>query len=583
MKKKMKKNTHGFTLVEVILAVALISLVIILSSNMLIFGTNSQKMTVKEYSIQSDLRRAIEQTNELIRYSKAVFAVPESFVSPDSAMDPGWSYLMVSPDGKRIVTMEYDDGLKTHVEKVVAEEAEGILYALSFDKDESANGDTVLKYKIHAYNSDGAGNKTDEKIVYETTIETINAIQVVDKGTDSSPSIALAFRSDGQTSGKGKNQIAYITIIMDISNSMNNTPSGGGSSDSETTNSRVAKVRSALIGDGTSKGNGIIQLFSKEENVFISLVPFANTANYPSPHANSNPAGQHPIYEVYKDSDLNSLITTIKNTKADGHDTKKYGSGQGGTNTGDGLRRAYYLHDTFRTRMSAMGTPINDKDQVHHYTILLVDGVTTFETEYYKYDDNGFYMDSGRNETFNKKTYKRFNWNTDWKSSKKSDFLPDGNMGLDYLSSYTPPSDALEINGAPYEGTINYKDYNWLWGWSNEGYSGRIVEYGRKNNSLDRMVLTGNGSSTINNSSYVSSVGSKIQGFEDSAGIRSYIIGYASGLTTNINYIGDKIGTGAAYRYKFDDPNFNLDEIFKNIATDIMADFWLAAGPQIVK
>ena len=271
MKNKTKKYTYGFTLVEVILAVALVSFVIILSSNMLIFGTNSQKLTVKEYSLQSDLRRATEQTNELIRYSKAVFAVPESFVSPVSAMDPGWSYLMVSPDGKRIVDMEYDDGLKTHVEKVLVEESKGILYGLSFDKDESANGDTVLKYKIHVYNSDGAGNKTDEKIFYETTIETINAIQVVDKGTESSPSIALAYRSDGQTSGKGKNQIAYITIIVDISNSMNNKPNGGGSSSSETKDSRIYKVREALIGDGTNNGKGIIQLFSKEEN---ELSPF---------------------------------------------------------------------------------------------------------------------------------------------------------------------------------------------------------------------------------------------------------------------------------------------------------------------
>lgn len=580
-KMKMKKNTQGFTLVEVILAVALISLVIILSSNILIFGTNSQKLTVKEYSLQSELRRAAEQTNELIRYSKAVFAVPEPFVSSVSAMDPGWSYLMVSPDGKRIVTMEYDDSLNKHVEKVVVGESESIIYSISFDQDEEANGDTVLKYKIHAYNTDDAGNKDSEKLLFETTVETINAIQVADKGTELSPSIALAFRSDGQTSGKGKNQIAYITIIVDISNSMNLTPDGGGSTTSENSNARIKNVRNALVGDGTSSGKGIIQLFSKEENVFISLVPFANTANYPSPHANSNPAGQHPIYEVYENSDSNSLITLIKETKADGYQTAKYGSGQGGTNTGDGLRRAYYLHDTFRARMSANGTPIDDKDQVHHYMILLVDGETTYQTGYYRYDDNGFYTYSGNDQKIGNDWYERFNWRTDWVATKKSDFLLDGNISMDRLSNYTPTSESLTRNRY-YNGTINYK-YDRRGRWYDDSYNGNIVEYGKENGGFDRAIITGDGSNTIYNSSYINSVGSKIQDFEGSTGIRSYLIGYASGLTNNINYIGDKIGTESSYRYTYNSSDFNLDEIFRNIATDIMADFWLAAGPQIIK
>lgn len=579
MKRKMriKKDTHGFTLIEVILALTLISIVIILSSNILIFGTNSQKLTVKEYSQQSDLRRATEQTNELIRYSKAVFAVPEPFVASDSTMDPGWDYLMASPDGKRIVIMQYDDTLKKHVEKVVVQESKGILYGISFEQDDSANSDSVLKYKIHAYNSDDAGNKTNEKILYETAIETANAIQVVDKGTESSPSIALAFRTDGQTSGKGKNQIAYITIIVDTSNSMNKTPNDGGSTETETTNSRISKVRSALVGDGTSNGNGIIQSFSKEENVFISFVPFANTANYPSPHANSNPTGLHPFYEVYKSGDSNSLITLIKGTKANGYLTN-----QGGTNTGDGLRRAYFLHDTFRARMSAMGTPINVKDQVHHYTILLIDGETTYETGYYKYTDNGFYIDPNKNETIGGTKYKRFNWRTDWQASKISDYVLDGNISIDKLANYTPPDDSLTQNGY-YNGTIQYRKSDGWGNWSDKSYTGKIVEYGKKNNDINREIITGNGSTIINNSSYINTIGSMIQGFEDSAGIRSYLIGYASDLSTNINYIGNKIGTETSHRYVYNSSNFNLDEIFKNIATDIMADFWLAAGPQIVK
>ncbi|WP_313127285.1 hypothetical protein [Proteiniclasticum ruminis] len=574
--KKVIKGKRGITLIELILSLALVSLVIMLSTNILMVGMKSQDLSVKEYAVQSEMRIAAERTNEIVRYSKAVFAVPKSFVSSESTMDPGWSYLMTSLDGKRIVTMEYDEDLSKHVERTIVNESEDKFYYIVFDKNDSANSDTVISYQIYSYRKDHNGHKTDEKLIYETTLETINAIQIVDKGTDSSPSVALAYRSDGQTSGKGKNQIAYITIVIDVSNSMNLTPAGGGSTSSETTNSRISRVRTALYGDGTSNGKGIIQMFSKEENVFISLVPFANTANFPSPHANTDPSAKHPFYEAYNSADANTLITSIKDLKADGHRTSLYGSGQGGTNTGDGLRRAYYLHESFRDRMSALGTPIDEKDQVHHYMMILVDGETTFETDVYKFTDEGYYIDSGRSVYIGWTQYKRFDWETNWNQSKISNYDQDGNIPVDTLSNYNPPENPLIIDKYHTDSVISYRSR-----YSTHTYSRPYVNYVRNNGDKVRPIVSGNGSSTINNSSYINTIGTKIQGFEDSAGIKSYLIGYANGLTTNINYIGNKIGTEASNRYVYNSSNFNLDDIFKNIATDIMADFWIAAGPQI--
>lgn len=578
MEKAVKTN-RGLTLIELILALAFVGIVIVLSSNILMVGVKSQNLSVKEFSIQSEMRRAAEKTNEIVRYSKAIFAVPKTFVSSETVMDSGWTYLMASTDGKRIVTMEYDESLSKHVEKVVVNESDETYYYMTFEKNLSTHSDTVLNYQIYTYSKDDYGNKVNEKLMYETTVETANAIQIVDKGTESSPSIALAYRNDGQTSGKGKNQIAYITIIIDVSNSMNLTPTGGGNTSSETTNSRISKVRTALYGDGTSNGKGIIQMFAKEENVFISLVPFANTANYPSPHANTDPTAKHPFYEVYNSSDANTLITSVKELKADGYNSSRYGSGQGGTNTGDGLRRAYYLHETFRDRMSALGTPIDEKDQVHHYMILLVDGETTFETAYYNGVDQGFYIDTQRDETISKQKYRRFDWETSWSYTKISDYDFDGNIPLDTLSNYSAPSDQLS-RYRYYDGTIAYKERNY-YSWRDRTYKGKIVEYGHNNLDFTRALIAGNGSSTISNSSYINTIGAKIQNFEDSTGVKSYLIGYASGLTTNINYIGNKIGTSESNRYVYNSTSFNLDEIFKNIATDIMADFWIAAGPQI--
>lgn len=578
MKYIYKRNSKGFTLIELIIVLGFVGLIILISSNLLIFGANTSKLVTKDYYMQSEIRRTTEKANELIRYSKAVFAVPKSFVESTDVMDPGWNYLMVTNDSKRIVTMEYDETLDKHIEKNAVEASADILYYIEFEKynEDEEKSDKVIKYEIYAYNADKDGNKINEKLVFESTVEAVNAIQIIDKGTESSPSVALAFRSDGQTSGKGKNQRAYITIIVDTSNSMNKAPDGSGSNTNETLNSRITKVRKALVGDGTDTGNGIIQQFAKEENVFLSIIPFANTANYPSPHSNHQPDAIHPEYEVYESNELTSLLGVINNLQADGHNSWSYGSGHGGTNTGDALRRAYYLHENYRAKNN-----IDPKDQVHHYIMMLVDGETTFETSYVDWEDDGLYTHPNTyysyGEYINSDWHYRFNWETDWKKTISNDLLPDGNINIEYFQSYSPEDETLS-RSSYYNGTINYYSYYYR---RVRTYNGNIVKYGEKNDDFSNILITGDGSSVISDSDYIQSIGNAIKNFD--SGINSYIIGYANDLGNHVNGIGDDIGTLTDNIYRYDDPNFDLDTVFKNIATDIMADFWLATGPQIME
>lgn len=552
MKKNFSNTTCGFTLIELIITVSILSIIIALSTNLIIYAVKTQKITLNEYNLQSAIRNATEKTNTTIRYSKAVFAVPETYVESLAVMDPSWNYIMVSKDKKRIVIMEYSEESKKHEEKVIVNESDNIIYETLFAKDTDATTDSVMNYKIYAYLIDSEGNRISEKLLNESTVEAINAIQVADKGTRTSPSIALAYRTDGQTSGKGKNQIAYITIILDISNSMNQTPAGSGSSTSETSNSRIRHVRKALVGDGTSSGSGIIQQFSNEENVFISIVPFANTANYPVPHVNMNPDYLHPIYEAYKNSDKNSLISTINNLKADGHDSRKYGQSGGGTNTGDGLRQSYYLHNGFRSRMS-----VNDKDQVHHYMILLVDGESTFESKLRNWVDNGNYETRYIYDSRGRRTGSYELWIPKGKNTD-SYFIDSGNINVNRENNPVSPYRTEDIRNPQ---------------------NGR--RYGSKNGPVEYLAITGTGSDYVGNR-YIDAIGSLVENFDEGNGVKSYIIAYAKNLGTQINSIGTSIGTDSEHIYKYDDPGFNLDEIFKNIATDIMADFWLVSGPQII-
>lgn len=546
-----KKNNNGFTLIEVLLALALISMVIIISTNLVIFATKTHNKTTKQYELQSSIRQATEKINKIVRYSKAVFAVPETFTSSTDKMDPGWDYFMVSePDRNKIVSMEYDGDTKKHEENIIVPAEDNIIYKMFFTKsvefdDEGkrkGESESMMSYKIYAYTIDNEGNEINEKLFYESTVESTNAVQVVDKGTEASPSIALAYRNDGKTSGKGKNQIAYISIIVDISGSMNELPDGTGGSNNEKVGSRIRRVRKALAGTENDRDEGIIQRFAKEENVFISLIPFSTTANYPNPSSYKEADGEQPIYEVYKEEDEEKLVSRIDLLKA-----------FGGTNTGDGVRQAYNLHNDFRTKKS-----INEKDQVHHYMIMLVDGKSTYETKEREWVDNGEYEERGI-------------------FGKYEVWLPNGKVTESY---YTKGGNIdIKLEDGP---RSPYKEPNVPW------LPDYGKKYGSKNEDIEYIAISGDGSESKTNlnkigSNYIDYLGTLIQGFENGNGIKSYIIGYATDLSAHIDSIGLGIGTEEDNIYGYDDDDFDLEEIFKNIANDIMADFWIVSGPQIQK
>lgn len=553
---KKAKNKNGFTLIEIVLVLAILGVVIATSINPIILSTKGHDMAVKEYDLQSAVRRAVEKTNQVIRYSRAVFAVPETFVSDISKMDPGWNYLMVSKDGKKIISMEYvrhdddddDDGNDSgeFVEKILVPEHKNIKYKVFFEKNADAAGDTVMDYVIYVYTVDEKGNETSEKIMFETTVETVNSVQVADKGTGISkgaaPSIALAYRGDG-SSATGRNEIVYITLIVDVSGSMDSTPDGGQATIKdwwgniiEIKDSRMDLVKKALIEN--DNGISIIEQF-KQENIYISLIPFSTYANYPDPAKKTSSKKRHPIHDMF-----NKKVYVISDNNVTKYDEieKQIGSGtynddkenlkdkierlsaNGGTNTGDGLRHAYHLHNDFRTLLK-----IDEKIKTHHYIILLIDGKSTFETT-------------------NKVKWSRPNWYSNWEKISAEYFTDKGNLNVDT----TTPS-------------------------------------GSSPSEYNRLAVSGLDGSKFVGNDYIESIGELITSFDDGKGIKSYIIGYDSDLEENIVDIGEKIGTelgeGLGTKtcniFAYSQKDFDLQEVFQDIANDIMADYWMVAGPQI--
>ena len=481
---KPTKLKRGFTLIELIITISLLSMIILLSTSMISLTMTAQKKTVDEYEINTTIRQASQRANEIIRYSKAVFAVPVDFVSDPSKMDPGWSYFAISPDKRRIVQYVYDDTAGTHLEQILVDASPNVEYEIEFVKDATTSSDNLLKFQIVGYvtktDSDGTLVRTGQKIAFESEVEAQNALQIVDKGTVLSPSVALAFRNDSSAQGTGRTQVATITIVLDVSGSMDTNLNGS---------SRITRVKNALLGytkdDGTVV-EGIINTFSRENNIEVCIVPFSQTANYPTPNTASNL--EHPFYNA--EDDKATLVSLVNNIGT-----------YGNTNTGDGLRRAYYRLIDF----SPVAEGYNTETEQYNYMILLVDGETNQSTwQGYGYVDYWWWFSSNEFNSISQYT---------------------GRGGI------TP--------------SISYDTVT------------RIYPYSR------------------NNSNYISTIGSMIVAAET----KSYVIGFSNGITTEISNLGTALDAEQIYNYNDD---FDLDEVFDNIAQDILAELWLVTGPQIM-
>lgn len=372
----------GFTLIELLVGLALISIIISISMSLILFSNRSHAMVAKEYEIQSAIRLAAEETNRIVRFSSALFAVPKDYfhVSDLSKLDAGWHYFGVSEDKKSIVKYTYvvEASIGKHVTTVIVPPKDNIEYELVFKKTSSASDESMLEVKIVAHVMNGTV-RTNKKIEIGTEIEALNALQVIDKGTMSSPAIALAYR--GEERPVGREVVAAITMVLDVSGSMNDKMDG--TSASHVSDRRITKVKNALVGY-TYNGvqvEGMVNAFAKEENIEIAIIPFATSGNYDNPRSSTViEGGKHPFYSVSKEmSQKNDLISKINALTA-----------SEGTNTGDGMRQAYYRNIKFATEnVSAKG--YSGSAEIRNYMIILVDGETTLATangsNSYKTDD----------------------------------------------------------------------------------------------------------------------------------------------------------------------------------------------------
>lgn len=343
------KNRKGVTLIELILALALIGIIITIGTNMFLIGNKSQKVTILEAEMQANTRLVSENINNIMRFATKTHTIPRSSFqySEDGVRDPITSYIGITKEGHVVIDEPGEEGQPRKIQ-YLAKKQEGIDYEIIFDIVSDADGnemDKVLSFSIVG--------KRDGKIVNEivSKVDVLNSVNIDHLGTPSDPAVALAYSMVDPGSQKWieMSPDAYITLVLDCSGSM------AWDMDGKKQSVPVENRRLTILKDKALKM--IDRLANLDFNIYVSIVPFSNNANNP-----------HDFINLQDTNGLTDVKNLINDLNADG-----------ATNTGDGIRRAYYRLRNKADDLKNTGQ-IDDYSDITQHMMILVDGETNTET-----------------------------------------------------------------------------------------------------------------------------------------------------------------------------------------------------------
>lgn len=378
--KNIGKRRRGFTVLELMLALSLTVVVMTLGIQLFSLTVSGLNFTVNETKMQADARLFAAEVNNHVRYSKAVFTIPQSSFREDN-LTKDWNYMGVMenvtvPAGRshtgssfkarkalvHIIAQDKDGkpakqpednlitlGEATFVQRILGysyvddRTGKEIEYSLLFDKKNPSDADQKLSYTFKTELIPASGNKADY-LKFETSLESLNSLQVIHKGSKTNPSVAIAYRT-----GNKDLVVGHVSMVLDVSGSMGWSMSGN----------KYPKSGESRIEILKDKGQVFIDKMSENENVDIGLFPFSEKIDlrmYSGDYSDDN---------IFKSASHNKeeLKQRIRDLPQGG-----------GTNTGDGLRYSYY-------RLQDHNATVTDPQKPVNYLILLIDG----DSNYYSY------------------------------------------------------------------------------------------------------------------------------------------------------------------------------------------------------
>lgn len=333
------KARKGITIVELLLALALISIIIVAGTNMLLVGVKGHTITINEFNIQSNTRLISSKINSIVRDASGVFILHRE--DAENLTDE-WNYIMLNDEKTKLLEYKWDDTSNSHKVNELVTGLNEVNFDLEFIKNNPSDEDKLLEFYLKVMHG---GKERD----VNTEIEAKNALQVVDRSYFNKGN-TLSYRYDSRLEDASNAQ-AVVAMVLDRSGSMDKTMNNTNSNDSSSNSndhSRLKKMKAEAV--------RLVEKLAEKPNIYISIIPFNDTANDP---------GQM----ILANSNKNSLINKINAVTVDRTD---WGDVTGGTNTGDGIRRGYHQIKEFNERES------NKNKTNKNFMIILVDGVTTF-------------------------------------------------------------------------------------------------------------------------------------------------------------------------------------------------------------
>lgn len=507
MNKKRWEKVHkkGVTLIELIIVIALMGLIFAAGSGLFTFGFKVHNMTTEEFDIQSAMRIMSLNINTSVRNSAGAFILHRDH---DTMLTEGWNYIMLSGDKSQLIEYKWNEATGAHVPTPIFSGIMGVTLDLEFIKNDVLNEDKLLEY-ILTVNENGKTRTID------TELESVNALQVIDRSYGETANV-LAYRND-QRLDEISNAQAVVAMVLDKSGSMGRTLENNYANDASSDpddHSRLKKLK--------AEAQRLIDELAKNPNIYVSINPFDSTGN-----------ASNEMMKAQVNNSTNTGLTAIIDGLSAG----------GGTNTGDGIRRAYYRLKTF----NELDENLNKTNK--NFLIILVDGVTTFASihENVTAHEISFSSDQGTTIERDGKTY-----------------VFDRVTGFWFWRTYY-----YRYNGPIYTDYV-IQDGNIQ---NNEGGNNTYYATGR---------YFGDGASLDPyGTEYVDLIGSMVRQYKEGTNeaVQAYVIGF-SAVTADYGSLEDiAFATRGDTTYYTAGSSEALEEIFRSIQKEISDALWHIGGP----
>ena len=321
----MKQIQKGFTLVEMVMAIMLMSMIALIIG--VIFNTmfSSRELIEREASIQAEMRTSMQYVDRTVGKATSIFILDDSkFKGSKQGLTREWSYIGLSADGKKVMNYVWN---KQKQDWDISELGTKSLYNMKLDLEFKTEG-AYQDNRLISYNLSGKYPDTNNKLSIDTAISALNTKQVFSKVAKGKKGIAIAYRTDPI---QGQMNIA-VSFVFDTSGSMKWDLQGG----------RVERTgKESRINILRKKSEIMIKDLAEIGNISVNLVGFSNSGKYIQQNFSNLDNGTKSIIEAIND--------------------EKKVSPNGVTNPGDGLRYGM---------VSLQSQPAQLK-----YIVLLTDGI----------------------------------------------------------------------------------------------------------------------------------------------------------------------------------------------------------------